>query len=105
VSASDLKVVAHVDDAARHLGGVDHRVVFVHVILASAIARACSDHRTAPGQGPVLAEVIEALAADLGVPPNLHVTVAEPIGMEDDMADEQHGSPVAGSLPLAGGPA
>ena len=48
---------------------------------------------------------MEALAAGLGAPPNLHINVAELARMEDDMSVVQHGSPVAGSLPLAGGPA
>ena len=46
---------------------------------------------------------MDALAAGLGAPLNLQVNVAEPTGMEDGMLDEQHGSPVAGSLPPAGG--
>ena len=57
------------------------------------------------GQDPVLAKVMEPLAAGLGARLSLQVNVAEPIGMEDGMSDKQHGSPVAGSPPPAGGPA
>ena len=55
------------------------------------------------GQDSVLAEVMDTLAAGLGAPLNLQVNVAEPTGMEDGMLDEQRGSPVARSLPPAGG--
>jgi anti-anti-sigma factor len=47
----------------------------------------------------VLAEVIRPLAAGLGAPMDLQVNVAEPIGMEDGMSDEQPCSPRSLWLP------
>jgi len=55
------------------------------------------------GRGPVLADVIEPLTVGLGAALNLQVTVAEPTGMEDDMSDEQYGSPRSGRLSPAEG--
>jgi len=40
-----------------------------------------------------LAEVIGPLTAGLGAPLNLQVNVAEPVGMEDDMSEEQRVKP------------
>jgi hypothetical protein len=45
------------------------------------------------------------LAVGLGAPLNLRVNVAEPIGMEDDMSDDQHGSPQVRGFAAGGGKA